>query len=550
MSRVGKATTAIAVGKLDDIYNLICELSPRQSPITLVISHVPEEELSMRSFNNLVEISSLFKEQGSMDTKGEGRSCGVEAVFNCGFVNVSAESFDMAGGAGVNVDDFMGEANKTHDAMDEFLFNSGGGNNIPPYQMWTTLQNISGFTMEHSLHDGIPIVHTPKYWKGRKFAVLRIPACKGHWISVEKIVYCGQEVFCLREGRGNMVYDFVNFPENGNPLLKYEMERLENIRRNQARLQELGLVDCKLNNSTSNAKPRSKKNRLPQIKTKRELRSSYENSKVVNYDETRLSSDDDETSDEESAEESEYIVSEDELGYEQDTSGPMVVAPTAAALPYRRFATGQDALDSLFDEDGGSMQDVKSEKTITGQKHRSCYKPRSTYMCRVCSVPLRGHKCPRKGEKLTYQEPKGITAAKIQKQSKIYEEDTTVTDLLQQHPNIADIDVVDPTVIKAHVIVLLVKTGKTYERSRKAALLVQRMVTSNSPTFKTKMGFDELFRKSAELVISRLVEEDKKDGNNPKTDASKLLCNYKGMFNMYCEALEAERKGLISCTSQ
>ena len=111
--------TAIAVGDINNIYKALTQLSPQfDQPVTLVITHEPETDLGLREFESLRCISSFFKFQGSMDESGKGMSCGVEAVYNCGFLEVTAQSFNTVAGIGVDVCAFEGEKNSNRDAAD------------------------------------------------------------------------------------------------------------------------------------------------------------------------------------------------------------------------------------------------------------------------------------------------------------------------------------------------------------------------------------------------------------------------------------------------
>ena len=102
--------TAICVGGLALVYARLVELSAVDSnPITLLVTHMeqPAVQLTLRAFGNLGDISSpsVFATQGSMDECEQGRSCGVEAVFNLG-INVSAADFNRSSGAGVDPSPF------------------------------------------------------------------------------------------------------------------------------------------------------------------------------------------------------------------------------------------------------------------------------------------------------------------------------------------------------------------------------------------------------------------------------------------------------------
>jgi hypothetical protein len=206
--------TAISVGQVYDIYTSMCQLSPRCcNPITLVITHKKlTASTNLRTFDTLDSISMIFKSQGSMSGDNKRSSCGVEAVFNVGFIHVTSNDFNKCAAPGIDINDFF-----IHSSNDDFLDNSGGGNNIPVNQMFLTLQDLSGFTLEDNFHSFVNKIHTTDFWNGRQWAVVLIPACGGHWISIEKILFNGQEALCLREGRGTTMFDYVNFPNDGHP---------------------------------------------------------------------------------------------------------------------------------------------------------------------------------------------------------------------------------------------------------------------------------------------------------------------------------------------
>jgi hypothetical protein len=219
----GKASplTAICVGDLATTHAKLLELSPNYlQPITLLVTHKEQSHLVLRAFDNLGDISapSAFATQGSMDEGNQGRSCGVEAAFNAGFLGVRAADFNRSNGAGVDAAPFRArEQSQEADAGDDYMGNTGGGNNIPPNQMHATLQSRSDLPLEPDFHPHVQQLNTAAFWSGRMWAVILIPAARGHWVSMERIIYRGQEAFCLREGRGTVTYDFVNFPNDGNP---------------------------------------------------------------------------------------------------------------------------------------------------------------------------------------------------------------------------------------------------------------------------------------------------------------------------------------------
>ena len=219
-SRKASPLTAICVGDLATTYAKLLELSPGYAqPITLLVTHVEQPNLALRAFGNLGDISSpsAFARQGTMDEGNQGHSCGVEAAFNSGF-DVRAADFDHSNVAGVDANLFRArERGQEADAGDDYMDGSGGGNNIPPNQMYATLQGRFDFPLEKNFHLQVQQLNTAAFWAGRMWAVILIPAAGGHWVSMEKIIYDGREAFCLREGRGTVMYDFVKFPIGGNP---------------------------------------------------------------------------------------------------------------------------------------------------------------------------------------------------------------------------------------------------------------------------------------------------------------------------------------------
>lgn len=213
-------TTAIAVStRVNDVYNLLLGLSSHdKQPVVLAMTHdeVPKEwlQLRLRQFSNMEAIQRLFYKQGIMDEGNQGLSCGVEAVNNAGFT-VVASAFSQRAAHGVDVGSFIvseGERDRNHDG-DDYINSTGGGNNIPPHQMFLTLKSLveqQGLQMDSTPWHRIPeLIRTPEFWVGHQWAIVLIPACGGHWVSMEKIIYNGQAAICLREGRGKVTYDFV-----------------------------------------------------------------------------------------------------------------------------------------------------------------------------------------------------------------------------------------------------------------------------------------------------------------------------------------------------
>ena len=66
-----------------------------------------------------------------MDTGNQGRSCGVEAAYNAGFYQINASSFYRQSDLTVDPQEFVGVVNSNLDAHDDYIDNTGGGNDIP-----------------------------------------------------------------------------------------------------------------------------------------------------------------------------------------------------------------------------------------------------------------------------------------------------------------------------------------------------------------------------------------------------------------------------------
>lgn len=217
----GNPITAIAVASVDnpgDIYTKLIQLSPDyEEPITLAITHqkMHPDALELREFSDMNAISELFYTQGIMDEANQGLSCGVEAVNNAGFT-VTAVNFSEEVATGLDVRKFMvDERPRNHD---DYINNTGGGNNIPYNQMFLTMKNLAqkqGLEMDPSPHLTRKDIGTHEFWVGHQWVILQIPVGGGHWVSMEKIMYKGQPAICLREGRGKVMYDFITSPADG-----------------------------------------------------------------------------------------------------------------------------------------------------------------------------------------------------------------------------------------------------------------------------------------------------------------------------------------------
>lgn len=213
---VRRPITAIAVGPLDLIMTQLYNLSPsHDNPVTLVITHQPVSGLCLRKFDDMDSLSlpNAFKPQGSMSMNARRNSCGVEAVFNVGFT-VDANTFNEAP-SNVDLSQFV-EDSPTRPSRDSYLHETGGGNDIPTHVMHNVLQWKAPHLVIQNDYHNLPLGES-SFWVDRQFAVILIPVCGGHYVSIERIDYNNQTTWCLREGRGNVLLDFINFPNGGNP---------------------------------------------------------------------------------------------------------------------------------------------------------------------------------------------------------------------------------------------------------------------------------------------------------------------------------------------
>lgn len=209
----GNPTAAIVVStNVDDVYSHLVNIS--NGPVVLAMTHtqMPEGALVFREFSDMKALAENLYTQGIMDEGDQGRSCGVEAVNNAGF-KVDASAFIQQAADGVDTDSFMVDDGARGRNHDDYIDNTGGGNNIPPHQIYLTLKKYverQGMQMDSTpWHYTKELIGTPEFWKGHQWAIVQIPACGGHWVSMEKIMYMGQPAVCLREGRGTVTYDFV-----------------------------------------------------------------------------------------------------------------------------------------------------------------------------------------------------------------------------------------------------------------------------------------------------------------------------------------------------
>jgi hypothetical protein len=208
----GTSIAGISVGGLSDVCLELRKLTPH--PIDIVVTHVSEPECRLRTFDSIKNLASAehFKTQGSMDdTAGNtGLTCGLEAAYNCGFP-ATADWF--ADASFVNAEAFLADGNGSKDDNDTYLTTTGGGNNITPELMYSVLKEHTKqeFVIENIFPFGRSDVGSDEFWENRKFAIIAIRLRSGlHWVSMEKIIMNGNEVFCLREGRGGLVRDFTD----------------------------------------------------------------------------------------------------------------------------------------------------------------------------------------------------------------------------------------------------------------------------------------------------------------------------------------------------
>lgn len=209
----GNPTTAIVVStNVADVYAKLVELSNDPAVLAMTHEQIPEGALVLRKFSDMNAIAELFYTQGIMDEDDQGLSCGVEAVNNAGFT-VDASAFIQQAADGVDTDSFMVDERGRGRNHDDYIDNTGGGNNIPTHQMYLTLQSLveqKGLQIDSTpWHHTKDLIGTPEFWEGHQWTIVQIPACGGHWVSMEKIMYMGQPAVCLREGRGTVTYDFV-----------------------------------------------------------------------------------------------------------------------------------------------------------------------------------------------------------------------------------------------------------------------------------------------------------------------------------------------------
>ena len=213
----------IAVGPLQPVYSHLIGLSAEfDNPVTLVFTHEMKPDLNLRVYANMKEISKTFIPQGFFGSRNGNLTCGVEAVNNLGF-EADTDSFTL------NPEQMRGFT--TQDGSGDNFLHSIAGNNIAANQMFVTLTRLALSSQQAVVYDNGNGIGTATFWQQRQWAVVHIPACNGHWVAMEKINYKGQQAFCLREGRGTVMYDFIT---PGYPACGEEIPRNVNNKRKRA----------------------------------------------------------------------------------------------------------------------------------------------------------------------------------------------------------------------------------------------------------------------------------------------------------------------------
>jgi len=212
-TRPASKPPGITVNNLDMTIEALKRLSPGAQPITLVITH-EEDSLPLRQFTP-ESLKSSFHAQGSLATPGSsGGSCGKEAAANLGIMitddDLNQNRHNL--GVGSDAESFCRFVNKVAGCQDTYSCDRNGSD-IPPQQLLLTLRSvcarelIATVSAEQSMHHNINRVQDPGFWCHHRWAMIFIPVCGGHWVSIERILYTaplGEEVekWCLREGRG------------------------------------------------------------------------------------------------------------------------------------------------------------------------------------------------------------------------------------------------------------------------------------------------------------------------------------------------------------
>jgi hypothetical protein len=176
----------------------------------LTVTHEPGE-FEPRVFTDPEALTAhnVFKAQGSLSVDSQQRnSCGVEAAYNCGFTKITADDYaqhlypatiDPIPFIATNSNQFANQS----DARDSYIFDTGGGNNITPTNMYETIKTISLLDVSDNFFQHA--IESDAFWESRQWAIVLIP---GHWVSLERIIYANEKVWCLRDGRGNVIFDY------------------------------------------------------------------------------------------------------------------------------------------------------------------------------------------------------------------------------------------------------------------------------------------------------------------------------------------------------
>lgn len=204
----------ITVNNLSLTIEALKRLSPGAKPITLVITH-EDDSLPLRQFTP-ESLKSSFHSQGSLATPGSsGGSCGKEAAANLGIMitdeDLNENRHNLAVG---DAESFCYFVNKVAGCEDTYSCDRNGSD-IPPQQLLLTLRSVCArectgtVSTEQSMHHNVDCLQDPGFWCRRRWAMIFIPVCGGHWVSIERILYTArpgeeEEKWCLREGRGHL----------------------------------------------------------------------------------------------------------------------------------------------------------------------------------------------------------------------------------------------------------------------------------------------------------------------------------------------------------
>ena len=216
--------SAICVGPLATCLDQLISLSPRhRCKISAMITHKPNPTLALRHFEDTAHLKAAFFCQGQLDKGDKGLTCALESANNLG-IQLEASDFNHIGAQTLS-EEWLGGFELSKDApaiarqANQELRNQGGGNKVPLGQMYAALESKmkewntemdenTNLWMEHIPEN----VHTQAFWSARRFAVILIPACDGHWVALEHINFKKEDTFCLWEGRGAWLLDHVSCP--------------------------------------------------------------------------------------------------------------------------------------------------------------------------------------------------------------------------------------------------------------------------------------------------------------------------------------------------